>query len=853
MHVRRYCNLFFVLCSLCVVMCVPRISAAAPPPKTLTVSVQGAGSVTLDPPGGAYPRGTTVTMTAIPDPGWNFDHWEGPTITGSTDNPQLITMYNNYSVLAVFTTPTGVDLIRKRDTVIEVVDSLGAPVPDVSVSVNLRKRAFPFGVAVTNQLLANSQYRNFVRQNSPRFWDWAVFGNESKWYANEASQGFVNYQDADAMVALLQGWGFSLRGHTVFWAVPDFVQQWVQDLPYPTELQAAVDARLNDAVTHFQGIFQHWDVDNEMVHGSFFEDRLGPGIRKYMHDRTHELDPGALITINDYNVVAGGWDTDAYKALVSDLEAQGVHIDLLGVQCHMSTDDTVAEINQRLDSVAELGYPIWVTEFDVVASDPLVRAQAIEDFYRTAYGHPAVEGIMMWGFWAGDHWRGPDAAIVDLDWTLNEAGQRYAALMDEWWTDETGLNDSAGQFALSAFHGDYDVTLTPNGGNPEVYSVSVAPGSGTELVTLELGAGAPADLSPPVPDPPDWDIPPTPVGANAISMLATVASDPSGVEYYFANLTDPSHDSGWLDTPFFTDVNVSTGVQYTYQVTTRDMSVNANVSQPSVTASATTVSDDNLLVNGGFEYGYPDGWTGFAGASILVTDAEAASGQFSCFVGNRSETYKGVQQDLFGKMVNGSTYDISAWFLLSNSLSEPVALTIRQTDAAGTSYHSVATGTATDSAWTEISGSFTLNVTGSLSELFLYTEGPAVGVEHYVDDAWVVETGAPSCGDGTCNGSEDQCSCASDCGAPPSSETDCSDGADEDCDGNTDCNDSDCSAAPECQPACDDDGICEAGEDCDNCGDCPGVQSGRPSNRYCCGNGVAEGPEGDGTICDGNY
>ena len=34
------------------------------------------------------------------------------------------------------------------------------------------------------------------------------------------------------------------------------------------------------------------------------------------------------------------------------------------------------------------------------------------------YGHPAVEGILMWGFWAGAHWRGADAALVDLDGVL---------------------------------------------------------------------------------------------------------------------------------------------------------------------------------------------------------------------------------------------------------------------------------------------------------------------------------------------------------------------------------------------------------------------------------------------------
>lgn len=49
------------------------------------------------------------------------------------------------------------------------------------------------------------------------------------------------------------------------------------------------------------------------------------------------------------------------------------------------------------------------------------------------------------------------------------------------------------------------------------------------------------------------------------------------------------------------------------------------------------------------------------------------------------------------------------------------------------------------------------------------------------------------------------------------------------------------------------DGVCAPGEDCESCpSDCDSKTNGRPSGRYCCGNGVQEGPEGDGR-CDGNF
>ena len=114
------------------------------------------------------------------------------------------------------------------------------------------------------------------------------------------------------------------------------------------------------------------------------------------------------------------------------------------------------------------------------------------------------------------------------------------------------------------------------------------------------------------------------------------------------------------------------------------------------------------------------------------------------------------------------------------------------------------------------------------------------------------------CGDAVCEGAENSCSCGLDCGAAPDQEIpglSCDDGEDNDCDGDIDCADADCTAAAACQPpACDGDGVCEAGEDCRSCGsDCSGRLTGKPSNRYCCGDGIAQPPEGGGALCDGNF
>ena len=66
----------------------------------LTLNTNGNGNVSLSPSGGSYLAGTTVTITATPDTGWEFAAWSGD-LSGST-NPATITMNADKTVTATF-------------------------------------------------------------------------------------------------------------------------------------------------------------------------------------------------------------------------------------------------------------------------------------------------------------------------------------------------------------------------------------------------------------------------------------------------------------------------------------------------------------------------------------------------------------------------------------------------------------------------------------------------------------------------------------------------------------------------------------------------------------------------------
>ncbi|MFN4285495.1 MAG: InlB B-repeat-containing protein [Lacibacter sp.] len=77
------------------------------PTFTLQVTTVGIGQVTLNPAGGVYPQGTTVTLTASPVMGTTFQGWSGA-LSGSA-NPATLVMDGNKTVTATFGGNAGID------------------------------------------------------------------------------------------------------------------------------------------------------------------------------------------------------------------------------------------------------------------------------------------------------------------------------------------------------------------------------------------------------------------------------------------------------------------------------------------------------------------------------------------------------------------------------------------------------------------------------------------------------------------------------------------------------------------------------------------------------------------------
>ncbi|CAL9146738.1 unnamed protein product [Musa hybrid cultivar] len=344
--------------------------------------------------------------------------------------------------------------VRKKTVAIQAVDANGRALPGASVSVQQKRPGFPFGCAIANTILENSAYQSWF---TSRF-TVTTFENEMKWYANEREQGKETYTDADAMVAFAKQHGIAVRGHNVVWNDPQDVQNWVKSLP-TQQIGEAVNRRFNSVMPRYRGKVIAWDVVNENVHFSYFESQLGQNASSVFYQQAHQLDPNALMFLNDYNTleapVDGNVTPDKFLQKLWQIQSFGnLSRMAIGLEGHFGTPD-ISYMRSALDKLAGANVPIWLTEVDVGHAN---QSKDLEDILREAYSHPAVQGIVMWGAWHPQGcWR---MCLTDNNFKNLPTGDVVDKLIFEWKSDNlAATTDAEGLHRAELFHGEYKITI----------------------------------------------------------------------------------------------------------------------------------------------------------------------------------------------------------------------------------------------------------------------------------------------------------------------------------------------------------------------------------------------------------
>lgn len=369
--------------------------------------------------------------------------------------------------------------------------------PGAKVNVEQLRHEFWFGATLPTGVFSGQANPETVAKFKEVFtthFNAGVIEGAFKWHEMEREKGKVNYAVVDNMLAWADKEGIPLRGHCIFWGVPNRVQNWVKELS-DDELRTVMRQRAREIGARYRDRFAEYDLNNEMIHANYYEERLGPEFIKEMALWVRDGDPGARLFVNDYDILTGNRLADYVKHIRRLLD-MGTPISGIGVQGHLHGDSfDSAAVQNALDELAQFKLPIRVTEFNfpgqrsryyqkreaqLTPEEERAKADALKQYFRICFAHPSVTGIMMWGFWEGANWI-PQSSLYKRDWTPTPAAEAYRDLvMNKWWTRWTGAANADGWVAVRAFYGKHRVTA-----NGKQVVIELKKAEGTKAVDLQ--------------------------------------------------------------------------------------------------------------------------------------------------------------------------------------------------------------------------------------------------------------------------------------------------------------------------------------------------------------------------------
>lgn len=297
------------------------------------------------------------------------------------------------------------------------------------------------------------------------------------------------------------------------WCLPNGVEQFYGHMlvwsrqygEYPKTAQPLWLFRYDSATQHkllkeriqremrdYCDVHMVWDVVNEPIHCRVWgewdkpEDLREPLERvfPYVADSlrwAHEANPQARLLVNEYDLFVDADARERFLRLLEMLLEKGVPLHAVGIQAHDCTATywpSPAELWQACETFGtRLGLPIYFTELVYRASpnapirgnyrtgmwSPQHQAQAVEEFYRTVFGHPWVAGIFYFGLSGGEIWLS-EGGLLDEQGNPRPAYECLRRwIHEEWKTHFAGNTDENGAIRFRGFFGRYQVEGTHRG------------------------------------------------------------------------------------------------------------------------------------------------------------------------------------------------------------------------------------------------------------------------------------------------------------------------------------------------------------------------------------------------------
>lgn len=269
-----------------------------------------------------------------------------------------------------------------------------------------------------------------VRSDFIQYWDQITPENEGKWGSVEGTRDQYNWGPVDRIYDYARQHGIPVKAHTLVWGSQ--APGWINNLS-ASEQAAEIEEWIRDYCNRYPDTAMI-DVVNEAhpnhAPANYARNAFGNNWITKSFELARQYCPDAILIYNDYNFMT--WDTDDILDIIRPAVQAGV-VDALGLQAHSLYDPkiwSVQEIENKLDQISSLGVPLYVSEYDIEATDDQTQLQYMQMHFPVFYEHPNVIGITLWGYIYGATWRTGTGLIRDgrprpaMTWLMEYLGRQ---------------------------------------------------------------------------------------------------------------------------------------------------------------------------------------------------------------------------------------------------------------------------------------------------------------------------------------------------------------------------------------------------------------------------------------------
>ncbi len=253
-----------------------------------------------------------------------------------------------------------------------------------------------------------------------------------------SAEGVYNFAAADQIVDFAVANGMDIRGHALLWhqTTPDYFLTGSN-----AQIKRKLETYIGTVVDRYKGRVYCWDVVNEVVaqgfepasqtyrNSNWFQAVGGAQYIDWAFNAAREADPNCLLCFNDYSTE----DPDKrvkYIAVLQDLIARNIPVDVAGHQMHINMDTPIPEMRAAIDDVDGLfaGLENHVTELDMsFYNDPgscwerqagcdadvgptppyamlELQAKRYKEIFNMLVTRSSVTSVTMWGLEDGQSW-----------------------------------------------------------------------------------------------------------------------------------------------------------------------------------------------------------------------------------------------------------------------------------------------------------------------------------------------------------------------------------------------------------------------------------------------------------------